>query len=175
MALPEGDQYTTVGKDDRFYLPFDTALQIFREANFPCAEVLHRGPLHSLLQLSPEFLSGVAATLFGLPPLPASYDNKAEGYVVRPVRDVWVCTNTEKQKWSRVIIKMKHPKFSEFAHTKEGGADGEEGTVDLTPFLTTGRVESVLSKYTSDEQGDHARMVQAVLEDAMKDAEKVKR
>lgn len=82
------------------------------------------------------------------------------------------------RRWARVNFKHKHPAFSEYTTRKLPGSSSSSSketsnpnnAVDLADFLTEARVESVLSKYTDEQQRDHQAMVKAVLADALKDA-----
>lgn len=193
-GLPEATSFA--GADDRLYLPYDVMCGIFAESGFPSyAKPLQRGPLRELLHRPAEFPSTIATDQLQLPALTPFFANDAEGVVLRPTQqDVWVCTSHGDDRggeWFRAILKYKHPRFQEFTHQtslpsacSSAAAGGNSTTpqtataartatpIDLTLFLTEARVTSVLSKYTETEQSDHARMVAAVLADAMKDAQR---
>jgi Rnl2 family RNA ligase len=148
IAVLEGSVWT--------FLPFADMLEIFQACDILCATPIASGRFEDVMALSPVFETTVPARL-GLPAIPG---NVAEGLVVRPSRDVRTADGR------RLIIKKKHPLFSEFS----GAAAAKDPSTALERMCTNPqRLDSVLSKCTAQEKADATHMATLVVNDAEKD------
>ena len=132
------------------YLDYEFALNGFKHANLFHAEPLFVGKYEDALDYPLGFHSHVPTKL-GLPPL--ADDNKAEGIVIKPMRELLV--RTGKGGPVRAIVKRK---IEEFAEDKYSQAQkqalrtpGELAPVDLLRFeidasVTDNRLNNALSK-----------------------------
>jgi Rnl2 family RNA ligase len=96
-----------------------------------------------------------------LPPL--TKPNPGEGWVVRPVMDTWTAGGDQ----DRPLLKIKGSKFGEGSETAGAGGAGATGAAGPVvpapgpnPYLTTGRITSVLSKQSQEDC--NVRNVQAL-------------
>jgi Rnl2 family RNA ligase len=94
------------------YLDYQQALELFRQCDVPHAAPLFVGKLPEAIAYPLGFQSKVAQALHKLPALP---DNKAEGVVIKPMRELQVTAagKTSGGGKVRVIFKRKIPEFSE--------------------------------------------------------------
>lgn len=136
--------------DQQTYLDYEYALEAFQHVHLLHAEPLFVGRYEEALDFKLGFDSYVPAKL-GLPPLPEA--NKAEGIVIKPMREIMVKSN--KGAAVRAIVKKKIEEFSEEkynqAQKQDLKNDGELSNVDLLRFeidaLTTeNRLNNALSK-----------------------------
>jgi Rnl2 family RNA ligase len=86
------------------FLDLDAARALLESVELTFAPELGRGTLNALLELPLEFETTLPQSL-GLPPIA---DNLAEGYVVRPCRELLVRTPRGP---ARPLFKRKHPDF----------------------------------------------------------------
>jgi hypothetical protein len=141
------------------FLPFDDAQRIFSSTGLFCAAPLFRGSVREALAFNPVIPTTIPGG-FGLPSIP---ENFAEGVVARPVRDLL-------QGGSRLMAKLKHPKFSEFSHFSADCPPLEM----LTNFSKNdNRIESVKSKLTEAERASDARVAAETVVDALVDVRKL--
>jgi Rnl2 family RNA ligase len=94
------------------YLDYQLAMELFWQCDVPHALPLFVGKLQDAIAYPLGFQSKVAQTLHKLPALP---DNKAEGVVIKPMRELQVTAAGKSGAGVkvRVIFKRKIPEFSE--------------------------------------------------------------
>lgn len=143
------------------FLPFDDAQRIFTSTALFCATPLFRGSVKDALAFNPIIQTTIPGR-FGLPSIP---ENFAEGVVARPVKDL-----LSSKDGSRIMAKLKHPKFSEFSHFS---ADCPPADLLANFIKNDNRVESVKSKLTDTEKLDHARVALETVLDALVDVKKL--
>ena len=126
--------------------------------------VLKRGTLAECLDYKPLFnsLAGIAVDPTFKPP----EDNVAEGLVIRPVNTFYVGHD-------RAMLKVKNVKFKEVENARpKRNPDGEEvfrGNPDIINYLTTARLDNVLSKEGGVNPPNFNYIVQMFIIDALED------
>lgn len=141
------------------FLDFDDAQRIFRQCGILCAQPLFRGPVGEALKFNP-IMQTTVPKIFGLPEIP---ENFAEGVVARPVRDLLF-------NGSRVMAKLKHPKFSEFSHV---AGDCSPSDMLRNFAKNENRIAAVRSKLTDNERADIPAVARSVVSDALADVHKI--
>ena len=156
------------------YLDYEYVLVAFQQVSLFHAEPLFIGKYEEALEYQLGFQSQVP-TKFGLPPLPET--NKAEGIVIKPMRELLV--KTSKGAAVRAIVKRKIEEFSEEkysqAQKQESKADGELSMVDLLRFefdalVTDNRLNNALSKLgyvTAEEKEKLKELLSLFVKDVM--------
>ncbi|CAF1103442.1 unnamed protein product [Didymodactylos carnosus] len=135
------------GNDEKqIYLDFELCLKAFQHANLLCAEPLFIGKYEQAINFEIGFNTKLPAKL-GLPSLEG---NKAEGIVIKPMREIMVNTN---KGLVRAILKKKIEEFSEekFNQAQKQEKKTELSDVDLLRFeidalVTENRLNNALSK-----------------------------
>lgn len=152
------------------YLDYDEAMPIFEAAGLLYARPLLIGAYEEALAFPLGFESHVPAQL-GLPPLPTG--NRAEGVVVKPLRDVALDGAAER---FRPILKRKIPEFAEdkryrgatkWEPSRDRPGEWRPALADLrqhaSDLVTDARLASAISKVGRLTAADPPR-VQAVTE-----------
>ena len=136
--------------DKQIYLDYEYALTAFQHVDLFHAEPLFIGRYEEALDFKLGFNSYLPIKL-GLPPL--TEPNKAEGIVIKPMREIMV--KTTKGATVRAIVKKKIEEFSEDkysqAQKQDLKNDGELSEMDLLRFeidalITDNRLNNALSK-----------------------------
>ncbi len=146
------------------YQNFNDMIELLKESELPYSPVLHRGTLAEMLALEPCFPSTIPA-LHGLDSIA---NNNAEGYVLKPDQPRWLGD-------SRVILKLKNPKFSEKETSKP--LTKEQTNIDLPEnikndairYVNQNRLDAVLSKMTETQQLNKSGMIQAMIRDVIEE------
>lgn len=156
--------------DNSKHLSFDEMVDILDGTGIRYLPALKRGNFDDLFASNPEFESTVPA-MYGLPPIE---NNKAEGYVLAPVKTLFT-PNRE-----RVVIKIKYEKFQEIVGVKRG--EKREPRVlnirddvlsDVKNYITKERMDNVKSKMSEKEIEDHNKVLGRYMADVMKEFEKL--
>jgi hypothetical protein len=153
-----------------YYLDFNLALEILKEANIPTVVPLFYGTFDECLTFSNSTynIPSEIPTLYGLPIFP---NNIREGNVLKPVQHY-----TYRQK--RVIFKHKAEHASEITAklTKKQSKDIEESKItddakallkEITKYVNKNRYNAVISKY--GQQTKLTDMINYFTEDILKD------
>jgi len=124
------------------YLDYQLVVNLCKEVNLPYVPILAKGTLEELLKLNPLFESTIPNLLNY--PQPSS-NNFAEGYVLKPNRNIWLKCG------SRVILKLKNPSFLE--RTKKIDTSKEQkGKVvsiyddNIKTLVNKNRYDNIVSK-----------------------------
>ena len=151
------------GEHDMF-LPIEEVISLCAQVQIPSVQILFRGSLNEMLNLSPEFVSTVPQ-IFGYEP---REENTAEGFVIRPT------TNQ-----CRLLTKIKSQKFKEITECKKGAfkqvkvselTDEQKTFVDeISNYLTESRLESVLSKLDDKSKNNQKRVLGLLIQDALQE------
>ncbi len=123
VAVEGGD-----GGDGRWYLDWEAARAILTAAGVPCLAPLRIGTYEQATDYPPRFDSTIPATL-GLPPLPVG-TNRAEGIVIRPVREITV---TGAGGLIRPLLKIKIAEFAEDARFHAARKWADAGAAQSPP------------------------------------------
>lgn len=148
-------------KGQWIYLDFDRFQSVCHDSGLLSSLVIQRGSLAELMQIDLDFDTKVPSQLLHLPSIP---QNTAEGIVLRPVLEKSLPDGR------RVLVKRKHPKFSEFAHLAAAATP-----LEMLRKLATNvnRVDAVMSKLTLAERAQGSETAKLVVLDAMVDVAKL--
>lgn len=123
------------------YLNWDLFVEIMEEVQIPIVPVIKRGLWVEISQLDPKFESEV----YKMHQLPKIENNWAEGFVIKPVKEIYL-----KGEQERLIWKFKNPSFSEIAHSKTDSTNKLNKASNVTnPFCTR------LEKYVCENRYDN--------------------
>jgi hypothetical protein len=137
------------------YLDWDLFVQVMEEVQIPIVPVIKRGLWVEISQLDPKFESKVYLT-HGLPKI---QNNWAEGYVIKPVKEIYL-----KGEQERLIWKFKNPSFSEIVKSKSDSTNNNKlrkASNTSNPFVTR------LEKYVCENRYDN--VISKVIEDTKVD------
>jgi Rnl2 family RNA ligase len=154
--------------DDEYitYISHDEVIDIAKKYDLMCSEILHRGSFDDLLKLNPLFETTVPS-LFGLPKI---NNNVAEGYVLKPNRNIFFKCG------SRVIIKHKNDVFKE-KNPENKTVERNQNSLDVDKkimfsYLNENRLASVKSKLTDEENNNKEFVIAKLIDDAIEDITK---
>ena len=137
--------YTDTDIDDEFkfeYLDWDIFEIILQDLTIPIVPIISKGKWNLISQLNPQFES-VVYKIHNLPPISSNY---AEGYVIKPIKEVRYGNNQE-----RLIWKFKNPSFSEISkdNNKEQNKEQNKTILHLDlmeQYINDNRFNNVVSK-----------------------------
>jgi Rnl2 family RNA ligase len=150
------------------YISYDMVVAYCSTVGLQYIRELARGKLDDLRTMSSEFES----TIYELHGLEKVKDNFAEGYILKPNEPLYFPSK------SRVILKNKHPKFSEKVHKKYHDviSDAFDVTDDIKnkieiglSYLNENRMNNVLSKLSDDEKTHQSKISGLLMKDALED------
>ena len=149
------------------YLPVDVANEMFEAAGLLYARTLFRGSLTDALAYPNDFDSKIGEWL-GLPSIEG---NTCEGVVIRPVEALFLSGGR------RVILKNKNQKWEENCRTNKSHeiqltADAAGLQKALKGYLTTNRVQNVISKIGDVSMKDVGKIMHIFMPDALEDFKK---
>lgn len=152
---------------DGKYLDVDEANKLFTKAGLFYAKTLYRGTFQECLKYPNDFQSNVAKWL-GLPEIEG---NVCEGGIIRPVIDKYLADKGEVT-GSRVIIKNKNAIWEERAKKEQREVveltqQGQELFAELCTFVTTNRLENVISKIGEVSQKDFGKLMGLLNKDVL--------
>eukprot|EP00112_Aurelia_sp_Birch-Aquarium-sp1_P014386 Seg3103.1 transcript_id=Seg3103.1/GoldUCD/mRNA.D3Y31 product="RNA-editing ligase 2 mitochondrial" protein_id=Seg3103.1/GoldUCD/D3Y31 len=161
---------------DKVFLDFSDTLSIFEQFGILHAKPLFKGKMNDALNYDVIFDTTIPKQL-GLPSLPAG-SNKAEGVVVRPMKNI--LTTSAFGELERVIIKIKAPEFNETwnqtERKKKGAVIDNSGRPDkkmigvMLQYVTENRMISAVSKIGPPESEDlQAAVEEEFVQDVMTD------
>jgi len=124
------------------YLDWDEFEIVLQDVSIPIVPVISKGKWNIISQLNPKFES-VVYKLHNLPQISSNY---AEGYVIKPIKEVRYGKNNE-----RLIWKFKNPSFSEISKDKNKEQNKEENKTILhltrmEQYVNENRFNNVVSK-----------------------------
>jgi Rnl2 family RNA ligase len=109
------------------YLNWDLFEQVIMEVSIGIVPVIYRGKWNDLNKLNPKFESEV----YKLHGLPKIHNNWAEGFVIKPIREIYLKKDQE-----RLIWKFKNPSFLEIVKTgNEKDKLDKEQNIHQNPLL----------------------------------------
>jgi len=133
------------------------------------SDILHKGQLDDLLKLNPVFETTLPS-LFGLPTIS---NNFAEGYVLKPIENLFLPCG------SRVILKHKNDAFKENGEPVNTKAKSVyvPNAFDLQKkifisYINSNRLASVKSKLTEQECENKDFVIEKLIEDVIEDMKK---
>ena len=148
------------------YLDTEDVINYCRKAGLVPLEILYRGTLHDMLQLNQVFQSTIPSIL-GLPTLD---NNEAEGFVLKPKK------NVESER-GRIILKHKNPKYLENICEKpvkvkvsaEFTEKDEETFLLMQQYINENRFNAVMSKLSDERKSNPQAIIGITVKDAMTD------
>ena len=149
------------------FISVEKSISYFKSVGILTQKILHSGTLDSLLKISPVFQSTIPAML-DLPPIE---DNEAEGYIIRPVKEIYYGH-------SRIILKHKNKKFIEKRGPKkpkrhiELSDHFQEIIENLRCYVCVNRLNNVLSKLGTLTVKDFGLVMKEMIKDIKDDFEK---
>lgn len=149
------DLYYTCSDEKSDYLSYGKLMQYVKLVpKMQILPIMRKGTLDELLKLEPDFTT----TIPSLYDLPHIDDNFSEGYVLKPVNNIFFPSG------ERVILKYKRYAFKEI----------QSGDKKITVFnyLNENRLNAVLSKMTDTERENKDLVMQNLIEDAWEDIKK---
>lgn len=120
------------------YFDWDEFEIILQDVSIPIVPVISKGKWNIISQLNPKFESIVYKS-HNLPPISSNY---AEGYVIKPTKEVRYGKNNERLMW-----KFKNPSFSEIS--KDKNKEENKTVLHLTKleqYVNENRFNNVVSK-----------------------------
>jgi Rnl2 family RNA ligase len=149
-----------IENDKQIYLDFELVLKACHEADLMCAAPLFVGKYEQALDYELGFDSVLPAK-FGLP---AIANNKAEGIVIKPMKEILVKTNKGQV---RAIVKKKIEEFSEAKYNlaEKKPNSSEIPQIDLIRFevdalITENRLNNALSKTGNVDTANRQQMLE---------------
>lgn len=154
---------------DGEYTNIDTMHYHMNRCRLPYAKTIFRGEFDECLNYSCEFESKIHEEY----DLPKIENNFAEGFVLRPVAPL--CFNRGVGKGERVILKKKHPNFSEIAKAprerinQDATMTPEQENIldEISCFITENRLDNVLSKIGEITTKDFGKLQGAMMKDIL--------
>lgn len=133
-------------------------LDRFESDNFKMVPVLGKGTFEEVLNWNEIFDS----VILGVP------NNPEEGIVLKPNKTAFIDED------HRIILKKKHPKFSEIAHASNGPKEKKDSSVpqEFAKYITLNRLENVFSKIEPSFKNFNAiqtEFVRDIIEESLKD------
>lgn len=129
--------WTILDEDNPQYLDWDDFVSLLNDTSIPIVPVILQGSWADVSNLNPKFESLVYLT-HGLPKLPSNY---AEGYVIKPVKEIRFGIDSD-----RLIWKFKNPNFSEIS--KGGGGKSNKSNSSVNPLFS--RLETYICETRYD-------------------------
>ncbi|MBV6626805.1 MAG: RNA ligase [Rivularia sp. (in: Bacteria)] len=160
--------------DEKIYLDYDIALQLFEKVGMMAAKPLFIGKYEEATAYNIEFESTIPQSL-GLPQL--QQKNKAEGIVIKPVKSFYIETRKGR---IRPIIKYKIPEFAEDSryhqaqkwnyqntfnqnqHQNQELSFEDELCQEMLALVTATRLDNVISKFGRVTERDREKQQQIV-------------
>ncbi|KAF0478683.1 RNA ligase [Gigaspora margarita] len=146
-------------------IDFDIMEELLNEIDL---QPLIRDNYQNIIKYNPKFITTIPNLLGCSPP---SYENIAEGIVIKPVK------NIRTSRGDRVIIKIKPPEFEE--RTKNPEKSNKKSNKEKTPidivktnlfeFINKNRLNSVISKLGTEDKNDEMKLANLLYDDAMVD------
>jgi len=149
--------FETHPNEELTYIDYNEALEIFHKVDLFCAEPLAITSYDEAIDFPIGFSSTLPARL-KLPPLKSI--NKAEGIVVKPLKNIYLDSKKGKQ---RLIIKIKIPEFSEikfneaekWSETKNSGiSQFDIIKYEIQSLITENRLNNAISKLGKPSKSD---------------------
>lgn len=119
------------------YLDWIDLVQLLNLVSIPIAPVILQGSWADVSKLNPQFESNVYK-LHNLPQIPLNY---AEGYVIKPIKEIRYGEN-----FSRLIWKFKNPNFSEIVKSETNAKLSNPHVSKLEAYVCETRYNNVKSK-----------------------------
>jgi Rnl2 family RNA ligase len=146
--------------EKQIYLDYEFVLNACRQVNLLCAEPLFIGKYEQANEFEIGFDSSLPSK-FGLPTIEG---NKAEGIVIKPMKEILVKTNKGQV---RAILKKKIEEFSEqkFNQAEKQVSKNEISSIELLRYeiealITENRLNNALSKLGRITSTDRLQMLQ---------------
>jgi len=137
------------------FVDYEQALSLFREYNILHSEPLFVGPYHKCLEFKLGFRSTIPSKL-GMPPL--NDENKAEGVVVKPYREMTPASQRPMTKLKIVEFEERSDVYDQStkAHNSSDSTPLNSALYEMYPLITENRYANTVSK-TGPINGDSAR------------------
>lgn len=131
--------WTTLdNKEKPQYLDWDVFVFLLNDTLIPIVPVISQGSWENISNLDPKFES-VVYLMHYLPKIPSNY---AEGYVIKPVKEIRFGIDSD-----RLIWKFKNPNFSEVSNSKSAKSN-EKNNKQVNPLVS--RLETYICETRYD-------------------------
>lgn len=138
-------------KEKPQYLDWNDFVPLLNYTSIPIVPVILQGSWADVSNLNPKFESVVYLT-HGLPKLPSNY---AEGYVIKPVKEIRFGVNSD-----RLIWKFKNPNFSEISKNSSTKSNKSNNQLvnplvsRLETYICETRYDNVITKVVENTSVD---------------------